>query len=1609
MAYTMDDIRKMRKEYEASGKMASQMELKPVENPKYTMEDVQKMRAAITGEPAQQQIPSIADAQKASGSAPKKRKAVSSKTSTNPADHSNVKVTYKKKGNLEVGGTYNGYAVEAMGKKRGIRYSEQHPENSARIPSIEDYQKQDDSRSGKESRTVENKKVESSKSRDWIREAGGLPVLAAPQAKADARKNTKTTRSSSYLEGGSSNVSSSAYAAAKQNTGTKKKTVSTQQDILMPENATAEEAQSIVSKWSDPDYKLSSAEKKASQDYIDNYYKTARGFSGQSSLNPITRFKAAAENEKIRASWTPEEQAQYETVVALENKLSKGAAFTTSFADATGAVGASEQIGKNVAKSFTGKDTDIPTLESLTQGTKNQNPASAFAGSMAGQMAKYAFTKQLLGQIPGYDGLNQKLSEQFGKIPVLGKFGDNLANIAADTTVDLAADTLPQLVQNAQSGMSAGEVAKAAGKNIAGNVAWNVVGEGVGEGLKRIPSLPDLMKKSQNAAKQELPSLGNLGELSADDIAVLTEQAAKSADEVANTAKQGVENATAASKSVSDIPSGGTASKKEAYPVSYADSLPRTSTPKPEFTSSNNNIPNSAGSVNDFGKNAIDSGTQEAAGQIGKQKISKTRTNTLENSGINTEEELAKYMRKEDFSYLEITEKESMEEAAHRVATDSDGWKSKLLRKEELSGKDTDTLMMIYKNTVGKARQTGDEVLWNEAADIFKKIQTQSTKSGQQVQALAKWSRSTPEGALMEASRTVANAVDKVHGKGYSSAMDNVAEQVADAVKNSKSTEEALKKVESLLDMNLQFFAKDQKAPNVKIKGKDKVLEAVRNGAGWRDVMDIIKQQNNVGFIGVENQRQIYGYLDEAKNYAKDSRESKELIAKAAKIVADKTPQTIGSQVKSVLYDNMLGNFKTAVSRNAFGNLGYNVLEQSRQPLAAAVDRLVSLGTGKRTTTGWNAEKATAYLGGLKKGVVDEVKDIKAGVNTTKSGFDAFADSVNQNRRAFNGNGKLAKIANGIDNIVDHGMSFGDRPFYEANYAQAKAELQQIIKKYGEGALVNANRGDIETVIDSAAKVQALQSVFQDDGQIADALTDIRDAIGKFSKGVAGVDVLSMAASPFVKTPGNMLSRAVEYSPFGVVKNAVGTGAELAKGNFNQRRFVDETSRNLMGTALLGGTYAAAQSGLTTGGYSGDYDEKQAQRDAGMLEYAIQLPNGLQLDAGDIPALGPLIEAGAKMKESGDPIDGSLQALGAIAAGSTMQGMNRLFGSDSGFSTDDPDIVSNVKNTLLSSGTQLVPSLVRQTAQTIDPYKRDMGEYGTLDYYKNLVKNQIPGLRQTLPVKYNEEGIPVLQNQGRDIGSKILENYFLPMNVSEYQPSALTEEASRLLETTGENIAFIPKAYRSDAKKLLGGEYSEDAFQQYKRELGGMKAEAGNALMQADVYQNMTDDEKVKALQNVYSAMKAAKKAEITGEDPTNKLAQAYQEKGTQGMLDYMSLDNASRSQFISSDGSAKSFASANTSEKLKVMEQQGMSAEEMGQYLDSDNIANGAKKAKEARGYEGIYDYYKIKSEADSDGNGSLKQNELIPYLENKEYDEETKRLYFSLFFPDAEKNPFG
>jgi hypothetical protein len=130
------------------------------------------------------------------------------------------------------------------------------------------------------------------------------------------------------------------------------------------------------------------------------------------------------------------------------------------------------------------------------------------------------------------------------------------------------------------------------------------------------------------------------------------------------------------------------------------------------------------------------------------------------------------------------------------------------------------------------------------------------------------------------------------------------------------------------------------------------------------------------------------------------------------------------------------------------------------------------------------------------------------------------------------------------------------------------------------------------------------------------------------------------------------------------------------------------------------------------------------------------------------------------------------------------------------------------------------------------------------------------------------------------------------MNVSEYDPSPLNQEASSLLESTGSAAGFVPKAgSRNEVRdwdEKAGIEYSEEQYLEYKQNLGSLNSEAGNALISSDGYQELSDTYKVKALSDLYSGMKAVAKEDATGITSDDKVAAAYREGGMDAAIEYV-------------------------------------------------------------------------------------------------------------------------
>jgi len=972
----------------------------------------------------------------------------------------------------------------------------------------------------------------------------------------------------------------------------------------------------------------------------------------------------------------------------------------------------------------------------------------------------------------------------------------------------------------------------------------------------------------------------------------------------------------------------------------------------------------------------------------GEWKIGKWRTNTAEKTGrIKNEEDLPI----KDFAYRVFHESEQNEAAIERYKN-SKNVAEDLMNVERFDEVDTKAAMHEWQRLM----DSGDEKALRKAKWLGIKIDGEVREAGRTEQALSEFSRNTPEGQVRITQEKIDDIVDKKKGVGTSEALDNIASKIHKAYVDSNGDKEAFKKkVSDILDGTLRQHVGGKKAvkmSNNPIRGKDKVLQLIDKGASIEEIADLVYEQNGGVKLTMEEQKQIYDYLKQASKFPEGSYEQEDLLSRAAKIALARTPATLGQKIRTILYTNMLGNFKTAISRNAFGNLAFQSLEQGRQPIAAAVDYATSKITGKHSALGWNKAKAKAYKEGFKKGLLEGGMDIKNHVSTGRSGQKGWKVALSNNATTFNDTKPIGKFLNNVEYYVRKAMELGDREFYEANYAQSYTELKQLIDRYGKenvAGLEGIKHEDIPAMIDMISSIRAADSVFQKHGKMSKGLTDIRNGLGEMSEGIIGTDILSTAAGAFTMTPGNIIERAIEYSPLGFLKNAVETGKEVfGKTGFNQRRFVDEASRSIAGLPILGATYAMAKNGNISGGYSTDPDERAAQQEDGFIEYGLNVPDwvpyygGKTLDTSDIPVGGPFMQAGSVMAEQGLTPKSSLQAAEAVLGGSTTQGFRRAFGADTPSYSSQGTVsgmIDNLINTVASSGSQLIPSLARQTAQTLDPYKRDLGEYGKPEYYVNLMKNSTPFLRETLPVKTNVEGKKVLQNQGRSMGEKILENYILPMNVSEYKPSKLNVEASRLRKETGVTSGFAPKATRSDLRnwdEADHAKYSEAQFRKYKEDLGKLNTSAGNALTKSKFYKDLDDENKVKYLGDMYSTMKKVARKNATGHVDDDKALNVYLDagggkKGTDALIDYY------QHKYVFN--------------KYEVSDSEGANA--VYDKYGEKGIKNFAKVKKNLRGSQKAEN---IKSAIDA----------TLPTLSKSE-----KATYYSYFKPDSNPgaNPYG
>ncbi len=634
--------------------------------------------------------------------------------------------------------------------------------------------------------------------------------------------------------------------------------------------------------------------------------------------------------------------------------------------------------------------------------------------------------------------------------------------------------------------------------------------------------------------------------------------------------------------------------------------------------------------------------------------------------------------------------------------------------------------------------------------------------------------------------------------------------------------------------------------------------------------------------------------------------EGKTALQRVYNAQANVVQDSMMGKVNALGYTNMLSGTKTWI-KNISSNILIRPLELASEKIGGAIERkYITKRTGNRTTDAPNrAERAAgreAFTGEIGQTMVDYfVTHADTGHG---SGFD-----LNHNNRTFNNEWLQA-----YKNIVDFAMQVGDRPFWEQCYTEELAVIKRLGTKIPDtqrvdGREVKVLRDMTLEEMKTEAAVRATERVFQEDNNIVSAINGAR-------RESPMIDLMITSIMPFLKTPTNVASRMMQYSPIGlaraIIQYGLWDGKRNGGANFDQRKFVMNLGRGLTGTGVAVVGALLASLGAIQPGREDEEDKRLGViRKAQGRSYSTYFKLGdweIPLDFAQ-PSSGPLY-IGAKIAWALEEMGGDVNApalIGTVLYGSALETGNQLFDNSflSGFSAlfsgynDAAGIASNIaENIAENQASRLTPSAIRALAKVTDPYVRDVYSQNAVKQFLNrqIVQNW-PLLRQTLPVKTDITGDATLQNgyynwgqENQNAALHFLNAFATPWTTLGEKNDAALDTLIDLSYRTGET-SFLPgemvsaskyevSVTKTLAKELKVGKVGFNQYEGFKIRLTDEEKRWANstyadtlfngsgrdtiglrAMMSGNRWERMSDEERIEAVRDM---QKTAKKQVLT-------------------------------------------------------------------------------------------------------------------------------------------------
>lgn len=793
------------------------------------------------------------------------------------------------------------------------------------------------------------------------------------------------------------------------------------------------------------------------------------------------------------------------------------------------------------------------------------------------------------------------------------------------------------------------------------------------------------------------------------------------------------------------------------------------------------------------------------------------------------------------------------------------------------------------------------------------------------------------------------------------------------------------------------------------------------------------------------NQQGVKQFGDKWKNFSLTDAE-KDLFKdiepgdeEAIKAVFDEIGERIGKEYPTTFMDKLLEGRKIAMLFNVrtnVRNFGANVPTLGMRWVS---DRLEAVGQNIAHLINPDFKVTQALGGSGKEGrkIATEVfnsPELKAMIEGTSGKYEIpeLKNSIVKNKQMYKGNildkwidrvtdGGIQKlneklfgkkgVQSGLETIRNATykmLDLGDSPFVKENFIE---RLGSYINAQG---IKSASEVPEEAI--STAWEEAMKATYKDESWAVKMLSGIKKGMEKIP--VVG-RAASQAAIPFLQAPGNIAARMVDYSPIRGSKGIADiiSGARKADENLI-RKGIEEASKGLTGTGLVLLGMKLRQSGILTGTYSKDKDQKAFEKQNGFKEFALHVkdkyftydwaqPFAQSLIVGTL--LQDAIEksdeynsdllayiddkAGTNLNDSvvskamGVAGEGVKAALNSWFNASPLQGLQELL---SGGYTGT-DIASNIKKVAVEDfAGAFVPATVNAVAKSIDPVQRNTYDpsNGTSSFINQQIA-KLPGLSKTLPAKYDTWGREMKYAENK--GMATAQRFVIPGEYSYDKTDNVDKEINRLFEATEGNAAVFPNVAPNKVgdKTLNNKEIST-----YQKDMGQRSRKLVEEFIKSDSYKSMSDADKVESLKKLYGVSKAITERDKFDKEPAKsseykKPMAEYDnagggEKGVEAIVKYYNAKStADATGFASNSNASKAIqedmANGNTQaaeKKVDAAQQiQSLGLEKPGPtytYYNAEKVIPGLTPEKFVSTYKNI----------DTDGNQGIKQDELIDYL---------------------------